>query len=259
MRRIRGWWTSQNRTTRQILLVLILVTLVSSVAGVVLSDGDFGGLLLNFGTEMGGAVVTFVLITQIVGGTEERERLKHDLIMRMGSQANDTAVSAANELRARGWLREGSLKGAHLVGASLQGVDLNEANLQEANLCLANLQEAAFLDANLQGAYLGWADLRRTGLWDANLEGADLEGANLQEAELLRTNLQGAKLLRANLQGTDLSETRFSEDTVLPDDTKWTRETDMLRFVDPDHPRFWRPEPNSVLWYPAEEAQHGDE
>ena len=62
--------------------------------------------------------------------------LKRDLIMRMGSQVTDTAVSAANELLVRGWLVDGSLKGANLINASLQGVDLINANLQGAALTL---------------------------------------------------------------------------------------------------------------------------
>jgi uncharacterized protein YjbI with pentapeptide repeats len=56
--------------------------------------------------------------------------------------------------------------------------------------------------------------------------------ANLGEVNLGGANLQGAILKRANLD----------EFTILPDGTKWTPDTDMARFTDPDHPDFWRPE-----------------
>jgi len=48
-----------------ILLVLIVVALASSLWSV-LRTGDWTGLALNFGTEMAGAVVTYVLL-ELVG------------------------------------------------------------------------------------------------------------------------------------------------------------------------------------------------
>jgi hypothetical protein len=32
----------------------------------------------------------------------------------------------------------------------------------------------------------------------------------------------------------------FSEETTLPDGTRWTPEADLARFTDPAHPHFWR-------------------
>jgi hypothetical protein len=64
--------------------------------------------------------------------------------------------------------------------------------------------------------------------------------SNLQGADLTLTNLQGADLRRTNLQGADLEVAQFDENTILPDMTKWTPDTDMKRFTDPKHPQFWR-------------------
>jgi len=50
----------------------------------------------------------------------------------MGSGVRDVAVPAADELRRRGWLTDGSLRGANLSRADLRGANLREANLSGA-------------------------------------------------------------------------------------------------------------------------------
>lgn len=119
-------------------------------------------------------------------------------------------------------------------GSLLRGARLFDAELKEAKLAQANLEEANLQYANLQGADLAWGKVQ-----NAKLAWADLEGANLHKAKL-----EGASLAQANLQGADLSEAKFDETTKLPDPDPdhhyWTPDTDMKRFTDPGHPKFWR-------------------
>lgn len=198
------------------------------------------------------------------------ENFKRELILQMGSPVNDFAIEAARQLRSLGWLEDGSLQGANLdyadlqdaslLNANLRYADLRGANLQNASLQFAklqvaflentNLQNAVLRSANLQDAFLYDANLRYADLRDANLQNAflhstnlqdtSLENVNLQNASLENANLQDASLYDANLQGANLSGTQFNESTILPDDTKWTPETDMTRFTNPNHPQFWR-------------------
>ncbi len=126
-----------------------------------------------------------------------------------------------------------SLKDADLVGAELQMADL-----QEADLSGAKLDHAALLGANLQGANLEFADLKRANLQIAELQGANLDVADLNWADLSMANLQGVSLRQANLSSAklrrvNLAEARFSEQTTLPDGTKWTRATSLARFTQP--------------------------
>jgi hypothetical protein len=187
-----------------VLLILALGAVVSSLLGV-LPGGDWRGFALNLGTELIGALATYGLLELFIGGRERRETKKADLIAQMGSSVKDVAMVAAGELRRHGWLTDGSLRRANLWGA--------------------NLQEAFLIEANLQQTFLA----------EANLQGALLTGANLQGACMWGANLQGASLLAANLQGA-----YFNKDTTLPDGTKWTPDTDMARFRDPNHPDSWR-------------------
>jgi hypothetical protein len=55
-----------------VLMVLTVVALVSSLLGV-LTTGDWGGFALNLGTEMVGAVVTYLLLELVIGRMEKRE------------------------------------------------------------------------------------------------------------------------------------------------------------------------------------------
>lgn len=215
--------TKATKRRIRILTILIAVAGLSSAGGFLFSD-DLGSLLLNFGTEMAGAVVTYFLIQQILGQDEELE----DLIRRMGSSVRDTAVSAADELQRRGKLGDGARSGADLEGADLSGANLDWANLKRARLFGANLSGASLWGANLVGADLAEVNLHKAMLRQANLSGARLMDASLHEAHLSRANLRGA-----NLRGADLSGARFDETTILPDGAKWTADTNMERFTNP--------------------------
>lgn len=143
-----------------------------------------------------------ILVVNRLYQHRETEREKKRLTLQMGSPDNEFAVEAVRALRACGWLQEGSLKWANLLGANLQGANLLGANLEGADLRSANLQQAALWGANLRRANLG----------DANLQGAYLVNANLQETALWGTNLHGAILAGTNLQGA-----RYSFDTTWPE------------------------------------------
>jgi uncharacterized protein YjbI with pentapeptide repeats len=250
---------TMKSTARWRILVLVglaLGALVSS-SWALWRTCDLEGLALNLGTELIGALATYALLELFIGGRERREAKKADLIAQMGSQVQDVAVAAAEELRRHGWLSDGSLQGADLFRANLRaadliGADLSRAVLVETNLQWTSLTGAKLIATNLSGARLGGAnlhgaDLNKAKLIEVQLHGAVLLGANLcgarlwdadlREANLREVDLKGASLHRANLQGAD-----FDENTTLPDGTKWTLDTDMARFTDPKHPDFWRPD-----------------
>ena len=218
-----------------VLLVLIAVGLVSSL-GTVWRSGDWGGLLLNLGTEMLGAAATYVLLELFVGGRERHEARKADLIAQLGSRVQDVAIAAAEELARHGWLYDGSLRGANLRMANLSEAHLSQADLRGCSLDQANLRGAYLGQADLRGADLLYAKLQGAHLSEANLRGAYLGEADLRRAALDGANLQGAQMLNANLEGIFIRR-----GTILPDGTEWTPDTDMERFTKWGHPDFWPP------------------
>ena len=136
-----------------------------------------------------------------------------------GSTSPDEASDAANFLRERNWLLDGTMKGLSLQGADLRGVDFSaaillDADLDEVDLAFANLQ-----DADLEGASLR----------DANLEGAMLNGANFAGADLMGANFKRASLRGANLDEAEVTMEQLAmaeslEDAILPDGTQWDHE-----------------------------------
>ena len=235
---------------------------------------DLGELLQGFVPEAVGIGFTVLIIDRLYQSREEARRirdLKAQLVRDAGSQSNEAALRAVNEITRQGWLtgEDGLLKGANLANAKLQGVNLKQANLQGANLFAADLQGASLLGTHLQWANLMATKLQRAKLRFAKLQGADLIAAKLQEADLMQSNLQGANLgtanlqranlnstklketnlRRANLQDANLDQAQFDENTILPDGNYWTSDTDLKRFTDPDHADFWRSdEPTSPAW-----------
>ncbi|MBZ0306544.1 MAG: pentapeptide repeat-containing protein [Anaerolineae bacterium] len=268
---------SWQQQTRVLLFWLVMIALVMGITSSI-ENGRFQWRSLggNLATELMGGVLTFFVFQYVLDKRDE-DAFKSRLIREMGSRDNATTMRAVEELRAHGWLYDGSLRGANLARANLQQSQLSNANLQEANLAVVNLQQA-YLDeatlqqaqlwnaklqkaklnranlhqaklrqANLQQVELRQANLHQAKLTEANLHRAELWSANLQQTGLLRANLQQAELIDANLQGADLRwavlrDAELSKSTILPDGTHWTPETDMRRFTDPTHPDFWQPD-----------------
>jgi hypothetical protein len=83
------------------------------------------GLWLNFATELLGAILTFAMFEVLINANNRQE----ELVRQLRSHDNNTVVHAVNELRALGYLYDGTLHGANLSGANLAGADLRGASL----------------------------------------------------------------------------------------------------------------------------------
>ena len=197
----------------QVLGVLVGVAVLTSLISLVI-HGDFStewweGWFQNFSTEMFGAFLTFWLLEIVVEKRRDKEhealetqQRKEQLIRQMRSDINLDANRAVEALGAHGWLKDGSLEGVKLRWAKLQ-------------------------DAKLAGA---------------KLAGADMYHADLANARLWQADLRGVNMLDANLRGAKLDGAKFDTETILPDKTLWTPDVDWGRFIDPNHPQFWRPD-----------------
>jgi uncharacterized protein YjbI with pentapeptide repeats len=232
------------------------ILLLLGIAITIIQPKEMG---TNLAAEAAGLAFT-VLVIDVVAARHSEEREKRDLILQMGSPDNAFAREAVRKLNARGWLVDGSLRGANLDCADLHGASLCKADLRGAKLGRGNLIGAdvrgAYLDgarlylcklngadlegAGLRGAFLYEADLSGARLYEADLSGADLRLARLDEAMLYKANLRGADLRlanleRANLRLADLYEAKVPHEQLeqaitlvgatLPDGTKYRRDT----------------------------------
>lgn len=236
-----------------LLLVIILITIlgiaISLIRWSMAGGQDFEALALNLGTELFGAVATYILLEVFIGRRMRTDDRKKQLILDLGNRVSDVSVAAAWELRRLGWLTDGSLRKAHLAWANLSGAPLSHANLKEAILAEANLTSADLRKANLRSASLMRADLSAADLTGADLTNATLAGAKLENANLTGAKLSGVKfttnqvgdlvqklISSKNLEKvkTKLSKAKdatFNENTILPDGSNWTACTDIKRFT----------------------------
>jgi uncharacterized protein YjbI with pentapeptide repeats len=125
------------------------------------------------------------------------------LIRKLRNPENKIVLQAVEELRARGWLDDGSLKGVPLCYAHLQNADLFKADLTKVDLHQANLESADLSLANLQNAKLA-----RT-----NLHNVNFDEAILQDADLFKANLGGAH----NLSERQLMLAKRLWGAIMPD------------------------------------------
>jgi len=139
-------------------------------------------------------------------------------------------------------LLRSSLANANMLGAKLENSILIEADLSDAQMITGQLHGATLNDSNLSETILTASKFQSARLVRADFSDAVLIYCNLSEAILDGAILYGSNLQQAQLQGVSMVGTRFDKNTILPDGTFWTPETDMQRFTDPEHPEFWSPE-----------------
>jgi hypothetical protein len=201
-------------------IVPIAGILALVIGGKLILEGYFdSGFLINLeddqqnfwadvGMQLIGIAATILVIDRLYQ-QQQKNQLKQDLIIDMGSPVNDVARQAITVLWSRGWLQNGSVCGAKIWDANLKDADLGECDLRGINFWRSDLRNARL-----------WSDLRGANLFDC-----DLEGAKFHDDEY----------------GT----AQFDETTVLPDGTFAATKTtpqDLERFTNREHPQFWRSE-----------------
>lgn len=225
----------------------IILVLIGIWIGSILFENEAGyGAQLYL--EFLGVVVTIFVIERM-NRQRDMTLLKKRLLREAASPSNGVAKAAISWMRDEGWLEgeEGLLEGAYLWEANLAGASLNSANLSRAYLGNADLNGAYLARADLSGADMLGIDLRSCDMVGVNLSRAQLRFANMEGVYLGDANLTGASLLDANLKNASLEDVywgyaRMDESTVLPDGSKWRKDSDMARFTDPTHENFWQPE-----------------
>ena len=111
------------------------------------SVNDF---LANLVPEAVGIFFT-VLIIDRLDSIREEQVIKDQLVRRLQSRYNHTALQAVEELRVLGYLEDGTLKNRNLRGSSWEDANMYMADLEGSDLGNAVLERADFVLANLKG------------------------------------------------------------------------------------------------------------
>ncbi len=260
--------TGEWLTVQRVGIVLLALSVITGIIGYIskyTGGFDFGVFLVDFyanvSTEFASIAITVLIIDTLTRRRETKQAERSDreeLVRKLGSKVNEASRQAAESLRAKKWMFDGTLQEIDLRAANLEEADFYCADLQGANFQFAMLKNASLKKANLVGA-----DFSRSKAWGAKCYKADMRGANFTEARLYRADftsadlqqanftdavLEGANLKETNLRGAIFVKTVFLTEkaapetvTILPDGTHWTPTTDMSKFTDPDHGDFWCP------------------
>jgi hypothetical protein len=126
-----------------------------------------------------------------------------ELINKIWGLENKNSLQAVEELRVRGWLSDGSLRGIALCQAQLQSADLMTADLCNVDFHQANLDFADLSKAKLNGAKLN----------RVSLQGVNFDHTDLTAADMYKVNLRGAR----NLTDEQLSQANELLGSIMPD------------------------------------------
>ncbi len=179
----------------------------------------------NVSTDLASIAITILVIDYLSERRAERSFMQQ-LAREMGSKDNAFAVKAVKELRAHGWLLDGSLENIDLGACDLSKSDLSDASLKRVNLNAANLKEASLVRANLEGAIIKGANLESVDfesaiLRDADISYSDMSNANLISASLNGVNFEGTALDGVKVNIAQLRSTKSLKQAIMPDGRKY--------------------------------------
>lgn len=209
--KIVNWFT----IARTIAIVLLVIGLAGVIPGKLGSyvDPEINKIHVNISPELIGIGIT-VLIIDAANERRVIELEKKDLILQMGSPDNAFAIEALRKLRARGWLKDGSLRKANLAGSNLQEANLYNAVMKGVNLSKANLSGAILVGVDLSNSSLAEAELTLARLHGANLRETFLRSADFTEAVFYETDQASSFLQEAELHGAYMVEANLTNAKV---------------------------------------------
>jgi len=213
-------------------VVLLVMSLGSLIGGYVCQYGTkFSWLQFtqdyyaNVTTELAG-IATIILIIDFLSERRATQELLQQLAREMGSGDNAFALKSTKELRARGWLMDGSLHGIDLDAADLTKADLSDADLSYASCGATRLSGAFAEDALFVGATITGAHLEGANFSNADFTSADLRWSDLTDSDLTGACMDSADLTGAVLQGSkvtieQLRHAKCIRNVTMPDGRKY--------------------------------------
>lgn len=138
-----------------IVIGLLIFTLINYVTG------DSSGFLQNLVPEAVGMIFTVVILDNL-GKMREEKNMVEQLIRRMHSRYNHTALAAVEELRVIGRLQDGTIQGRELRGSNWEDANLYEADLSGCDLTNAKMLHADLVKANLRDTKISDEQLAAT-------------------------------------------------------------------------------------------------
>lgn len=135
-------------------------------------------------------------------------------------------------------LWDSSFEGANLEHSFFTDVMAVNANFRHTSLENANMTNSHFTDCNFRNCNAEGTNFSGSSLDHVNMKNSILIGAIFKQATLRHANLSGADLTYANLENVNWFNANGGSPTILPDGVEWTKDTDMEKFTNSEHPDF---------------------
>jgi len=185
-------------SSRTLAVGLLIIAIGLVVGSKVNRNSIVQDYIPNIVTEIISIAVT-VLIIDSLNERRSRKELKDRLKRQIWSKDQGLALNAINELRANGWLTDGSLEDINLPYAVLDRAELKEAVLNGANFHRASLRKAYVGHAHLRNCDFSQADLTLSIFNHSDLTGSDFTNAILDDASFEDAILMGATIEREQI------------------------------------------------------------
>lgn len=147
IRRLRQYW--KDNAWVYLMVGISMGVLVPFLLQSLRADA-ISEFLANLVPEAVGIFFT-VLIIDRLDAIREQQVIKDQLVRRLQSRYNHTALQAVEELRVLGHLEDGTLRNQNLRGSNWTDANMYMADLQGSDLGNAILNKADFVLANLKG------------------------------------------------------------------------------------------------------------
>lgn len=221
--RLRQYFFSEH-WLRTVAAIFFIIFLAIAERGHYLKYGTFLNVdefaqdfYSNYFAEFLGIFFTVLIIdrlNEIRENRREEQAEKVNLIGYLSSGDNANVSYAVGQLRARGWLTNGTLDRQYFRGTNLSDQDLSNASFRFSNLSRTNFEKAILTNANLTGANLSNCDLREADLQSAILVGVDLSETNLGDVQLTNADLSETKLIGAYSENKYRKSDRYLLDAL---------------------------------------------
>lgn len=171
-------------------------------------------LLLNLSTELFLVAMVLLMIDRYRIRHDEKSQ-KDELYLKLGSTNKLIAEMALSELRSKGWLTDGSLRGRKFNRLDLSYMDLSGADLQESEIIRSNLE-----GANLNGVRLSKSTIVASNFKRAKLINAEISEARIDFVDFRNCNARNSDFSRTKIKNTiefryaDLNEANFSNSNI---------------------------------------------
>ena len=197
-------------TISRVAIIFILIT----VFIIYLTRFPLEELWVSLIPEFISIAITIIIIDAIYNKRSEDEQ-KNILIGKMGSNNNNVATEAWEELDARGWGSDGSLRGKFLISTNLDGNSFTGADMRNVMLSFSSLKNTTWIETDLEGASLDHTDFTNSTL-SSYPDGPFIPEANLKDVSLFNANLMNARV-----RHEQLIQVRTLSGAIMPDGKKY--------------------------------------